>query len=139
MIDAASMDFGASTDHQGGSHDYWWWYSQKMTDMYHIPGAYVSLFGFERSVPYPGGHHNVLYSNRSGRVIPYFMRGGVSQYRLGASPQGDEPGVTSPPGAERGRRNHQQRRRRKRYSAAVRRGSSHGWARNSSYQRNGSG
>ena len=97
MIDAASMDFGASTDHQGGSHDYWWWYSQKMTDMYHIPGAYVSLFGFERSVPYPGGHHNVLYSNRSGRVIPYFMRGGVSQYRLGASPQGDEPGVTPRP------------------------------------------
>ncbi|MGH9658542.1 MAG: TolB family protein, partial [Bryobacteraceae bacterium] len=33
MIDAASMDFGASTDHQGGAWLYWWWYTQKMTDM----------------------------------------------------------------------------------------------------------
>ena len=34
MIDAAAMDFGASTDHQGGAWPYWWWYTQKMTDMY---------------------------------------------------------------------------------------------------------
>jgi hypothetical protein len=38
MIDAGSMDFGASTDHQGGAWPYWWWYTQKMTDMHHVPG-----------------------------------------------------------------------------------------------------
>ena len=49
MIDVAAMDFGASTDHQGGGWPYWWWYSQKMTDMYHVPGSYVPIFGYERS------------------------------------------------------------------------------------------
>ena len=42
MIDVAAMDFGASTDHQGGGWPYWWWYTQKMTDMYHVPGALCS-------------------------------------------------------------------------------------------------
>ena len=53
MLDAASLDFGANTEHQGGAWPYWWWYSQKMSDMYHLPGAYVSLFAHERSASYP--------------------------------------------------------------------------------------
>ncbi len=97
MIDAASMDFGASTDHQGGAHDYWWWYSQKMTDMHHLPGNYVSLFGFERSVNYPMGHHNVFYANRSGEVVPFFMKRRVPGYLLDDQPvRGDQPGVIPP-------------------------------------------
>ena len=60
MIDAAAMDFGASTDHQGGAWPYWWWYTQKMTDMYHVPGAYVPIFGYERSAIYPNGHRNLF-------------------------------------------------------------------------------
>ena len=97
MIDAASMDFGASTDHQGGAHDYWWWYSQKMTDMHHLPGNYVSLFGFERSVNYPMGHHNVFYADRSGEVVPFFMKRSVPGYMLEDQPvRGDQPGVIPP-------------------------------------------
>ena len=97
MIDAASMDFGASTDHQGGAHDYWWWYSQKMTDMHHLPGNYVSLFGFERSVNYPMGHHNVFYADRSGEVVPFFMKRRVPGYLLEDQPvRGDQPGVIPP-------------------------------------------
>ncbi len=53
MIDAASMDFGASTDHQGGAWPYWWWYTQKMTDMYNLPGSYSPIFGYERSAHLP--------------------------------------------------------------------------------------
>ena len=53
MLDAASLDFGANTEHQGGAWPYWWWYSQKMSDMYHLPGVYVSLFAHERSASYP--------------------------------------------------------------------------------------
>jgi hypothetical protein len=41
MIDAAAMDFGAVTDHQmGGGNDYWYWYTQKSTDLFHWTGVY---------------------------------------------------------------------------------------------------
>ena len=81
MLDAASMDFGANTEHQGGAWPYWWWYSQKMSDMYHLPGAYVSLFAHERSASYPYGHRNVFYSDREkAKVIPFFLKDGVSLY-----------------------------------------------------------
>ena len=97
MLDAASMDFGASTDHQGGAHDYWWWFSQKMTDMHHLPGTYVSLFGFERSVNYPMGHHNVFFAGRSGEVVPFYLKRWVPGYLLGdQSDRGDQPGVVPP-------------------------------------------
>ena len=87
------MDFGASTDHQGGANEYWWWYTQKMTDMYHVPGSYVPIFGFERSVTQPNGHRNILYATRDGRVVPFFLRNGVEQFSLPPAPIGLEPGV----------------------------------------------
>jgi hypothetical protein len=94
MIDAASMDFGASTDHQGGAWPYWWWYTQKMTDMYHAPGAYVPIFGYERSVTFPNGHRNVFFAKRAdSRVTPFFMKEGVPQFGLPLGPQGDESGI----------------------------------------------
>jgi hypothetical protein len=94
MIDASSMDFGASTDHQGGAWPYWWWYTQKMTDMYHVPGAYASIFGFERSATFPNGHRNIFYARRSdSRVIPFFLEQGAQGFSLPIGPQGDEPGV----------------------------------------------
>ena len=94
MIDAAAMDFGASTDHQGGAYDYWWWYSQKMTDMHHVPGAYTSIFGYERSVTQPNGHRNIFFADRSGEVTPFIMRDQES-YALGRNPIGDIPGVAT--------------------------------------------
>ena len=93
MIDAASMDFGASTDHQGGANEYWWWYTQKMTDMHHLPGTYVPIFGYERSVTQPHGHRNILYASRAGRVVPFHLRQGTDSFGLGENSQGDEPGV----------------------------------------------
>ena len=94
MIDAAAMDFGASTDHQGGAYDYWWWYSQKMTDMHHVPGAYTSIFGYERSVTQPNGHRNIFFADRSGGVTPFIMRDHAS-FALGRNPIGDMSGVAS--------------------------------------------
>jgi hypothetical protein len=96
MIDAGAMDFGASTDHQGGAWPYWWWYTQKMTDMYHAPGHYLPIFGYERSATFPNGHRNMFFAKRSdSRVTPFFLREGVKQFQLGLSPLGDEPGVGS--------------------------------------------
>ena len=92
MIDVAAMDYGASTDHQGGGWPYWWWYTQKMTDMYHVPGAYVPIFGYERSATFPFGHHNVFYAKRSdSRMVPFFMKTGVEQFSLPLKPIGDDP------------------------------------------------
>jgi len=94
MIDAAAMDFGASTDHQGGAWPYWWWYTVKMADMYHVPGRFVPFFGYERSVVYPNGHRNVFFVSRSqARVIPFHLKDGLKNFMLPLGPQGDEPGV----------------------------------------------
>jgi hypothetical protein len=94
MIDAASMDFGASTDHQGGAWPYWWWYTQKMTDMYHVPGTYVPIFGYERSAVFPNGHRNIFFARRSdSRVTPFHLQAGAEGYQVPAAPIGDEPGV----------------------------------------------
>lgn len=96
MIDAGAMDFGASTDHQGGAWPYWWWYTQKMTDMYHVPGAYAAIFGYERSAVFPNGHRNMFFAKRSdSRVTPFFLKSGAEQWFLGENVQGDEPGVGS--------------------------------------------
>jgi hypothetical protein len=97
MVDAAAMDFGASTDHQGGNWPYWWWYTQKMTDMYHVPGAYVPIFGYERSAQYPFGHRNMFFAKRSdARVTPFFLKEGVKQFQFPLGGEGDEPGSGSP-------------------------------------------
>ena len=93
MIDASAMDFGASTDHQGGGYDYWWWYSQKMTDMHHIPGAYTAIYGYERSVTQPNGHRNIFFADRSGGVTPFFYKADVPAFALGRHPMGDISGV----------------------------------------------
>src|SRR4029453_15415934 len=109
MIDCASMDFGASTDHQGGAWPYWWWYSQKMTDMHMVAGAYVPIFGYERSALYPDGHRNGLFATRAAsRVTPFFLRdsgktqlmadwkgpmAGAQSFGLPRPDEGDEPNM----------------------------------------------
>jgi len=94
MIDVASMDFGASTDHQGGAWPYWWWYSQKMTDMFHVPGVYTPIFGYERSSVYPNGHRNVFFAQRSdSRVTPFHLKADATGFVLPQAGIGDEPGV----------------------------------------------
>jgi hypothetical protein len=85
MIDAAAMDFGALTDHNaGGDFEYWWWLTQKLTDLYHVPGAYVPLFGYERSAAYPFGHRNILHAQRGVPVVSFFTVPTLT---------GDRPGI----------------------------------------------
>lgn len=84
MIDCASMDYGASTDHNaGGDYEYWWWYTQKLTDLYHVPGMYVPLFGYERSVSYPNGHRNILHAQRGVGVVSFFTKPDLNGQRPG--------------------------------------------------------
>jgi hypothetical protein len=74
MIDAASMDFGASTDHQAGGTDYWAFMTQKMTDMYNFPPRYVALYAYERNLGNPFGHRNIVHTGRDYPIVPFFQR-----------------------------------------------------------------
>src|SRR5262249_11931060 len=86
----------ASTDHQGGAWPYWWWFSQKMTDMFLVPGAYIPIFGYERSAGKPFGHHNMFFAKRSeSRVTPFFLKDGTREFGLPLGEQGEEPVVTT--------------------------------------------
>ena len=81
MIDAADMDFGAITDHNaGGDNEYWWWYINKLTDVYFVPGRYTPLFGYERSATYPNGHRNIIHPYRNIPIVKFHFRGDVPEY-----------------------------------------------------------
>ncbi len=71
MIDVANMDTGIIGDHNmGGDVEYNWWRTEKSYDVFHIPNRYTPLFGYERSVPYPNGHRNVVFAERGTRTLP---------------------------------------------------------------------
>lgn len=71
MMDAAAMDFFLVTDHKGsGDTEYSWWRTEKAEDMFHVPGRFVTLFGYERSLSYPNGHRNIIFAERGNRPIP---------------------------------------------------------------------
>jgi hypothetical protein len=69
--DAAALDFVVVTDHNmGGDKEYPWWRTQKANDLYTLPHAFISMYGYERSVPYPNGHRNILWVERGQRTLP---------------------------------------------------------------------
>ncbi len=71
MLDAAEMDTGIVTDHNmGGDVEYNWWRTEKSYDLFHVRGRFTPLFGYERSVPYPNGHRNVVFPERGTRTLP---------------------------------------------------------------------
>ncbi len=81
MIDAAAMDYGAITDHSaGGDSEYWWWLIQKVTEMYHVPGRYRSLFGYERTPHWPKGHKNIIHAARNIPIVKLFTRPDVPEH-----------------------------------------------------------
>jgi hypothetical protein len=86
MLDAAAMDFGAVTDHNsGGDYEYGWWLIEKTCDMYHVPRAFTTFYGYERSVSFPGGHRNVLHTRRGIPVVPFFTKPGFDRPRPGVA------------------------------------------------------
>jgi hypothetical protein len=71
MIDAGGMDWVGCCDHEnGGGREYSWWITQKQTDIFYSPGKFAPMFSYERSVPYPEGHRNVLFVQRGIRTLP---------------------------------------------------------------------
>jgi hypothetical protein len=70
-IDAAGFDYIAPTDHQTGyDQEFTWWQNQKLVDLFSVPGAFTPLFAYERSLPYPNGHRNIVFAHRGVRTFP---------------------------------------------------------------------
>jgi hypothetical protein len=70
-IDAAGFDYIMVTDHNDGDdHEYQWWRREKSNDLFFQPGAFTTLFGYERSVQYPNGHRNCIFAERGVRTLP---------------------------------------------------------------------
>lgn len=69
-LDAAAMDYTYVGDHQmGNDEEYSWWITQKSNDLYYMPERFVPLYGYERSVWWPNGHRNVIWTERGKPVL----------------------------------------------------------------------
>jgi hypothetical protein len=83
-MNAVNFDFIAVTDHnygawldtdepEGRNTDdiYQYWRTQKSADLFHVPGRFTPLYGYERSINFPLGHRNIFH-----------VRRGVFSYRV---------------------------------------------------------
>lgn len=69
-IDAAQFDWIGNGDHDNGAgREYPWYQTQKFSDAYHNQ-AFTTMFTYERSVPYPHGHRNVMFAQRGILTLP---------------------------------------------------------------------
>jgi hypothetical protein len=69
-IDAAALDFVLVADHNmGDDNEYCWWRTQQANELYTVPGKFISMYGYERSVKYPNGHRNVIWPERGHRTL----------------------------------------------------------------------
>ncbi len=69
-IDAASLDYYANSEHNylgGPDVEYHDFLLQQFADNFHVPGRFVPLFAYERSIPYPHGHRNIIFAKRGVR------------------------------------------------------------------------
>ncbi|MEM1294939.1 MAG: hypothetical protein AAGH89_06205 [Verrucomicrobiota bacterium] len=80
-IEAGGLDFLGTSDHTEVGKTltaYEWWQTQKLADLFHNPGSFVSLYAYEREQKFPYGHRNVLFEERGGPVI-YIKRKNYSE------------------------------------------------------------
>jgi hypothetical protein len=86
-LDAASLDWIGNTDHDNGAgREYSWWLTQKWTDGYHVAGAFTPVFSYERSVAYPHGHRNVIFTKRGVMTLPRLAAPSPEKAVAGISP-----------------------------------------------------
>ena len=76
-MNAADFDYVGVTDHNYGAwldtdepetkntdDEYQWWRTQKSADLFYVPGRFVPLYGYERSINFPLGHRNIFHVKR---------------------------------------------------------------------------
>jgi hypothetical protein len=70
-IDAAGLDWIGNADHDNGAgREYCWWLTQKLTEAYTLAGHFTPVYSYERSVNYPHGHRNCVFSKRGVLTLP---------------------------------------------------------------------
>jgi hypothetical protein len=70
-LDASYMDWIGNGDHDNGNgREYSWWTVQKTTTLFTLPGFFVPMYSYERSVNYPEGHRNPVFAKRGVRTLP---------------------------------------------------------------------
>jgi hypothetical protein len=70
-LDASYMDWIGNGDHDNGNgREYSWWTTQKTTTLFTLPGFFVPMYSYERSVSYPEGHRNPVFARRGIRTLP---------------------------------------------------------------------
>ncbi len=70
-LDAAAMDWIGCCDHDNGfGREYSWWITQKLSDVFLLPGVFTPMFNYERSIAYPEGHRNIIFARRGIRTLP---------------------------------------------------------------------
>ena len=68
----AGLDFMATSDHTDEGRrllPYEWWQIQKSADLFHVDGAFVTFYAYEREQRAPYGHRNILFGERGGPVV----------------------------------------------------------------------
>lgn len=82
-IEAGGLDYMGTSDHtEVGKRysDYEWWQTQKIADLFHSPGEFVSIYAYEREQKFPYGHRNVLFLERGGPIV-YIKRKNYAESR----------------------------------------------------------
>ena len=72
-MNVAELDYlGMSEHHNSGGPniEYINWLLQQRVDVFHVPGRFVPLFGYERGERYPNGHRNVFFAKRGNPTFP---------------------------------------------------------------------
>src|SRR5207244_8930315 len=68
----------------GFGREYSWWTTQKLTDIFLLPGVFTPMFSYERSIAYPEGHRNTIFVQRGVRTLPRLPK--VSEADPGGAP-----------------------------------------------------
>ena len=75
-IDMAALDWIGNGDHDnGGGREFSWWFTQKTTSLFTMPGLFTPMYTYERSCNYPDGHRNAVFARRGIRALGR-LRGG---------------------------------------------------------------
>jgi hypothetical protein len=75
----AALDWIGNGDHDNGNgREFPWWYIQKTTSLFQVPGAFSPMYTYERSVAYPDGHRNAVFARRGIRPLNR-LQGGLGK------------------------------------------------------------
>ena len=90
-MDMASLDWIGNGDHDnGGGREFSWWFTQKTTSLFQMPGAFTPMYTYERSSNYPDGHRNAVFAQRGVRPLAR-LRGGMGKAMDDQSPDAERP------------------------------------------------